>query len=77
MKSSDPLAVSVADARRNLAPILTALERAGLEPSSVEQAQVSLDDVFLAYTGRQPRTETPQRGATSGIFAVAHGRRGD
>ena len=77
VEQSDPLAVSVADARRNLAPILAALDRAGLEPSSVEQAQVSLDDVFLAYTGRQPRTETPQRGATSGIFAVAHGRRGD
>jgi len=72
----DPLVVSVGDARRDLAPLLAALERAGIEPSSVEQAQVSLDDVFLAYTGRQPRTETPQHGATSGIFAVAHGRRG-
>jgi ABC-2 type transport system ATP-binding protein len=72
----DPLVVSVADAHRDLLPVLAALGRGGIEPASVEQAQVSLDDVFLAYTGRQPRSEAPQRGATSGIFAVAHGRRG-
>jgi ABC-type multidrug transport system ATPase subunit len=72
--AGDPLVVSVADAYRNLAPLLATLERAGIEPSSVEQSQVSLDDVFLAYTGRQPRNEPPLRGATSGIFAVAHGR---
>ena len=72
--AGDPLVVSVADAYRNLAPLLAALERAGIEPSSVVQSQVSLDDVFLAYTGRQPRSEPPRRGATSGIFAVAHGR---
>jgi ABC-2 type transport system ATP-binding protein len=74
VSAGDPLVVSVADAYRNLAPLLAALERAGIEPSSVEQSQVSLDDVFLAYTGRQPRNEPPRRGATSGIFAVAHGR---
>jgi ABC-2 type transport system ATP-binding protein len=72
--AGDPLVVNVADARRNLAPLLAALERAGIEPSSVEQSQVSLDDVFLAYTGRQPRNEPPRRCAASGIFAVAHGR---
>jgi len=70
----DPLVVSVADACRNLGPLLAALGRAGIEPSSVEQSQVSLDDVFLAYTGRQPRNEQQRRGAASGIFAVAHGR---
>lgn len=70
----DRLVVSVADAQRNLAPLLAALERAGIEPSSVQQSQVSLDDVFLACTGRQPRSEPPRRGATSGIFAVAHRR---
>ena len=72
--AGDPLVVSVADAHRNLGPLLAALERAGIEPSSVEQSQVSLDDVVLACTGRQPRSEPPRRGAASGIFAVAHGR---
>ena len=72
--AGDPLVVSVADAYRNLGPLLAALGRAGIEPSSVEQSQVSLDDVFLAYTGRQPRNEQQRRGAASGIFAVAHGR---
>jgi ABC-2 type transport system ATP-binding protein len=74
--AGDPLVVSVGDIRREVAPLLAALARAGIEPSRVEQAQVSLDDVFLAYTGRQPRSETAQRGATSGIFAAAHGHRG-
>ena len=72
--AGDRLVVSVANAHRNLAPLLAALDRAAIELSSVEQAQVSLDDVFLACTGRQPRNEPSRRGTTSGIFAVAHGR---
>jgi ABC-2 type transport system ATP-binding protein len=35
----------------------------------------TLDDVFLHYTGARPRSEAPEAGATSSVFAAAHGRR--
>jgi ABC-2 type transport system ATP-binding protein len=35
----------------------------------------TLDDVFLHYTGARPRSEALQAGATSSVFAAAHGRR--
>ncbi len=76
VEAGDPLVVSVTNPRADLAPLLAALGKAGIEPTGVEQSQVSLDDVFLACTGHRPRAEAAQRGATSGIFAAAHGRRG-
>ena len=37
-------------------------------------ANATLDDVFLAHTGSQPRPEAPARHAVSGILAAAHGK---
>jgi hypothetical protein len=46
-----------------------------IEIAAVEQAQTSLDDVFLRYTGSRPRVEAPTVRAVSGLFAAAHGGR--
>jgi ABC-type multidrug transport system ATPase subunit len=51
------------------------LDAEGIPAAAVEQARVSLDDVFLRYTGQRPRAEARVRGAVSGVFAAAHGRR--
>jgi ABC-2 type transport system ATP-binding protein len=71
----DPLVIHVQDARASVAPVVRCLDEAGVEVRSMEQAEVSLDDVFLHYTGQVPRDEAPVAGAVSGIFATAHGRR--
>ena len=55
--------------------MLRLLEAEGIEVVALEQAQASLDDVFLRYTGEQPRVEARVEGAVSGMFASSHGRR--
>jgi ABC-type multidrug transport system ATPase subunit len=71
----DPLVVYVRDATASLPPLLQRLSEEGIDVAAIEQSQATLNDVFLRYTGRLPRTEAPVSGATSGIFAAAHGRR--
>jgi ABC-2 type transport system ATP-binding protein len=71
----DPLVVYVRDPAASLPPVLRLLDAEGIAVIAAEQAQASLDDVFLRYTGRRPRDEAPSARAVSGIFAAAHGRR--
>lgn len=73
--SGDGLVVYVDDARASVPPVLRLLEAAGVKVASLEQAQASLDDVFLRYTGERPRAEARVAGAVSGMFGAAHGRR--
>jgi ABC-2 type transport system ATP-binding protein len=74
-RTGDPLVVYVDDARASVAPLLRLLEAEGVEIAGVDQAPASLDDVFLRYTGERPRVEAKVEGATSSMFAAAHGRR--
>jgi ABC-2 type transport system ATP-binding protein len=71
----DPLVVYVGDVGASVAPVIRRLDAEGIQVAAVEQAQASLDDVFLRYTGDRPRTEARTQGAVSSIFAAAHGRR--
>jgi ABC-type multidrug transport system ATPase subunit len=73
--AGEPLVVYVDDAPASVAPVLRLLEADGISVVALEQAQASLDDVFLRYTGEQPRVEAMVEGAVSGMFASAHGRR--
>ncbi len=73
--SGDALVVYVDDARASVPPVLRLLEADGIQVASIEQAQASLDDVFLRYTGERPRTEARVEGAVSSMFGAAHGRR--
>jgi ABC-type multidrug transport system ATPase subunit len=43
--------------------------------AGIDLPDPTLDDVFLHYTGARPRSEAPVTGATSGVFAAAHGKR--
>jgi daunorubicin resistance ABC transporter ATP-binding subunit len=74
-RSSDALVVYVNDARASVPPVLRLLEAEGIGVASLEQAQASLDDVFLRYTGERPHAEARVEGAVSGMFGAAHGRR--
>jgi ABC-2 type transport system ATP-binding protein len=74
-RRGEPLVVYVDDAAVSVAPVLRLLEAEGIEVVALEQAQASLDDVFLRYTGEQPRVEARVEGAVSGMFASSHGRR--
>ena len=53
------LRITVEDGARAVAPLLRALEAAGLPPSSVSVDRPSLDDVFLTLTGRTLREAEP------------------
>ena len=57
--SAGALHVTVDEGATAVAPLLVALERAGLTPASVNVSRPSLDDVFLALTGRTLRDSDP------------------
>ena len=71
----EPLTVYVDDPRAAVPAILKVLDDQGIHVTSVEQAQATLDDVFLRYTGERPRAEARHEGAVSGMFRAVHGRR--
>jgi ABC-2 type transport system ATP-binding protein len=52
---SETLHVTVDDGATAIAPLLGALDQAGLQPASVNVNRPSLDDVFLTLTGRSLR----------------------
>jgi ABC-type multidrug transport system ATPase subunit len=74
-RRGEPLVVYVDDAPASVPAVLRLLEAEGIEVVALEQAQASLDDVFLRYTGEHPRVEAKVEGAVSGMFASSHGRR--
>jgi ABC-2 type transport system ATP-binding protein len=57
--SDSGLHVTVDDGAVAVAPLLRALDAAGLSPSSVAVNRPTLDDVFLTLTGRSLREEVP------------------
>jgi daunorubicin resistance ABC transporter ATP-binding subunit len=69
----DAVVVYVDDAPGSVAPVLRLLEAEGIGVDALEQAQASLDDVFLRYTGARPRVEARVEGAGSGTFGAGHG----
>jgi ABC-2 type transport system ATP-binding protein len=69
------LVVYVRDAPASVAPVIELLAAQKIRVASLEQAQASLDDVFLHFTGDRPRAEPRVRGSVSSMFAAAHGRR--
>jgi daunorubicin resistance ABC transporter ATP-binding subunit len=73
--SGDGLVVYVDDARASAPRVVRVLEAAGIGVASLDQAQASLDDVFLRYTGERPRSEARAEGAVSSMFGAAHGKR--
>jgi ABC-2 type transport system ATP-binding protein len=75
VEPGNPIVVHVADAASGVAPLVRLVDEAGIHVAAVEQHSVTLDEVFVRYTGHLPRTEAPIVGATSGLFASAHGRR--
>jgi ABC-type multidrug transport system ATPase subunit len=74
-RRGEPLVVYVDDAPASVPAVLRLLEAEGIRVVALEQAQASLDDVFLRYTGEHPRVEAKVGGAVSGMFASSHGRR--
>jgi ABC-2 type transport system ATP-binding protein len=57
------LCVALADGAAGLAPIVRALDEAGLEVAGLEIVAPSLDDVFAEKTGRHLEGATPDAGA--------------
>jgi hypothetical protein len=67
--------VHVDDPKASAPPLLKALDTAGVAVNSIEQAQATLDDVFVRYTGERPRAEARVEGAVSSMFKAVHGKR--
>jgi ABC-type multidrug transport system ATPase subunit len=75
VETGQRLAVFCREPAASLVPVIQLLRSEGIQITAAEQAQPTLDDVFLRYTGSRPRPEAPVTGAVSGIFAAAHGKR--
>jgi ABC-2 type transport system ATP-binding protein len=73
-RPGQPIVAHVDDVRASVPALIQILADEAIEIAAVEQAQTSLDDVFLGYTGSRPHVEAPTVGAVSGLFAAAHGR---
>jgi daunorubicin resistance ABC transporter ATP-binding subunit len=73
--SGRPLAVYVEDPNTSAPVLLKALDGEGISVAALEQAQATLDDVFLRYTGERPRAEARVEGAVSSMFKAVHGKR--
>jgi len=75
VQTGERLEVFCREPAASLVPVIGLLRSEDVRITAVEQAQPTLDDVFLRYTGSRPRSEAPVAGAVSGIFAAAHGKR--
>jgi daunorubicin resistance ABC transporter ATP-binding subunit len=71
----DPLTVYVDDPKASGPVLLKVLDAEGIAVASIEQAQATLDDVFLRYTGERPRAEARVEGAVSSMFRAVHGKK--
>jgi daunorubicin resistance ABC transporter ATP-binding subunit len=72
---SDPLTVYVDDPTASAPALLKVLDTNAIAVAAMEQAQATLDDVFLRYTGQRPRAEARVEGAVSSMFRAVHGKR--
>jgi daunorubicin resistance ABC transporter ATP-binding subunit len=71
----EPLVLSVREAGASLPAIIRQIEAERIQILTIRNAPVTLDDVFLTYTGRKIRTEVDSGPAVSAAFAAAHGGR--
>ncbi len=74
-RPGEPMIAHVDDVHASVPALTKMLADEAIEIAAVEQAQTSLDDVFLRYTGSRPHVEAPTVRAVSGLFAAAHGGR--
>jgi ABC-type multidrug transport system ATPase subunit len=70
-----PLVLSVGDAGAVLPQVIRRIEAAGGQLLTIRNAPVTLDDVFLRYTGHEVRPDVNIGPAVSAAFATAHGGR--
>jgi daunorubicin resistance ABC transporter ATP-binding subunit len=69
----EPLVLSVRETGGSLPQILRQLESEGIQIQSIRNASITLDDVFITYTGHKIKTEVDAGPVVSAAFAAAHG----
>jgi ABC-2 type transport system ATP-binding protein len=70
----EPLVLSVSRAGASLPHIMRQLEADGLQITSIATTAVTLDDVFLRYTGHKVQSKVESGPSLSAAFAAVHGR---
>ena len=65
-----PIMISVDDGAHAMPQIIAAIERAGARVSSIKLERMSLEDVFIRFTGRRLRDEPARKG---GFFSSSFG----
>jgi daunorubicin resistance ABC transporter ATP-binding subunit len=71
----EPLVLAVRATGASVPEIIRQVEAEGIQIQTIQHAAVTLDDVFLRYTGHRVRTEMNTGPAMSAAFAAMHGRR--
>jgi daunorubicin resistance ABC transporter ATP-binding subunit len=71
----EPLVLSVREAGESLPLIIRRIETEGIRIVSINSSTVTLDDVFLRYTGHRVRTDAETGPVMSAAFIAAHGGR--
>ncbi len=65
-----PIIVSVDDGAHAMPKIISEIENAGAKVSSIKLERMSLEDVFIRFTGRRLRDEPARKG---GFFSSSFG----
>jgi len=75
IEQAEPLVLSLRSGGASVPEVLRRIELGGVRITTVQHSPVTLDDVFLRYTGHRVRTDIDTRPAMSAAFAAMHGRR--
>jgi ABC-type multidrug transport system ATPase subunit len=69
----DAVTVQVGAAGDSLLELVRRFDLEGVDVARLELTATTLDDVFLAYTGLAPRSETESEHRSTSVFAAIHG----
>ena len=71
--ADESVTVQVGAAGDTLLELVRRLDLEGVDVARLEVTPTTLDDVFLAYTGAAPRSETESERRSTSVFAAIHG----
>jgi daunorubicin resistance ABC transporter ATP-binding subunit len=70
----EPLVLATREAGTSLPEVIRQIEAERIQIRTIRSSAVTLDDVFLRYTGHKVRTEVRRENPMNALFAAIHGK---